>query len=453
MAEEKGLVKYDARDGQQVTLSFDTIRRYLVSGKSELVTTQEMMFFMGICKSRGLNPFIKDCYLIKYSAGEGAAIITSIDYFRKRAKAQKDCKGWKKGIIIQRNGQIVYSNGLMLEGDVLLGGWFRAQPAGWEEPFELEVNLKGYIKRTREGAVTKFWAPENQPTQIMKVAESQGLRTLWPDEFQQLYTSEEMGEPDSFKGAEEIISHSPSVSVPAFDEEFGEEVKPFVETLMAHYKKTEDEIKIEAMKDIVGFIQGFNRWKEKQKPRNQPYPETPEVMRGPEPEPISYHSEAENKPERIEKAGPKDPFREEWIALRGAGFSTYVYKHLDQFRTAPYQQEAKVKWSKLYTEPWPLDPRPLPADWTPVGGTKVPEQTPAEEVAAGIHRRHEEEKQAKVGNGPSTWCPAKSGFVFTAVCQQRCDKTDKCQSYQEWEYENIPAERNGDDPPDPREDR
>jgi len=206
MDEERGIVKYEARDGQSVTLSFDTIKRYLVQGHSEMVTKQELMFFMGTCKSRGLNPFNKDCYLIKYSSKQGAAIITAVDYFRKRARAQRDCHGWQKGIIVERNGEIIYSKGLMLDGDTLLGGWFKAQPEGWTEPFELEVNLKGYIKKKNDGSVTKFWAKDNQPSQIAKVAESQGLRTLWPDEFQQLYTPEEMGEPDSFKDAESIIT-------------------------------------------------------------------------------------------------------------------------------------------------------------------------------------------------------------------------------------------------------
>ena len=204
MAEERGVVKYEAKDGQTVALTFDTIKRYLVSGKSEYVTPQEMMFFMGVCKSRGLNPFNRDCYLIKYTQSGGAAIVTSVDYFRKRARAQKDCKGWQKGIIVERNGEVVYSKGLMLDDDVLLGGWFRAQPEGWSEPFELEVNLKGYIKRKSDGSVTKFWSKENQPSQIAKVAESQGLRTLWPDEFQQLYTQEEMDTSTTFKGAEKV---------------------------------------------------------------------------------------------------------------------------------------------------------------------------------------------------------------------------------------------------------
>ena len=186
------VVKYIAKDGMEVTLDFETIRKFLVQGRAEFVTAQEMFFFMNTCRSRGLNPSIKDCYLIKYTQNDPAAIVTSRDYFRKRAKAQKDCTGWHYGIIVERDGKLVKSFGLMLEGDKLLGGWFKAKPTGWTEPFELEVNLSGYIKRTRDGNLTRFWSPENQPSQIAKVAESQGLRACWPDEFQSLYSPEEV---------------------------------------------------------------------------------------------------------------------------------------------------------------------------------------------------------------------------------------------------------------------
>ena len=195
MTEEKGIVKYQARDGQEVTLSFENVKKYLVSGNKEAVTNQELMYFLGVCKSRGLNPFKKDAYLIKYG-NDPAAIITSVDYFRSRARAQKDCTGWKKGIVVQKeDGTLRDSAGIMLENEKLIGGFFEAQPEGWSTPFRLEVNLKGYIKKTKEGRITRFWEEDNQPTMIAKVAEGQGLRTLWPDEFQGLYEEAEIKAP------------------------------------------------------------------------------------------------------------------------------------------------------------------------------------------------------------------------------------------------------------------
>lgn len=55
---------------------------------------------------------------------------------------------------------------------------------------------------------------------------------------------------------------------------------------------------------------------------------------------------------------PEAAFRNEWINLRAAGYSTYVWKNLERFKKAsPYtQKEAEEKWQKLYPETtWPLD--------------------------------------------------------------------------------------------------
>ena len=192
--EERVIASYQSKDGQEIKLSFDNVRKFLVSGKSEFVTEQELMFFIGTCKSRGLNPFKKDCYLIKYAQNDPAAIVVSIDYYRSRAKAQADCVGWSSGIIIETvDGTVTHRSGSFIrENETLLGGWFKAKPKGWDEYFEWSIPLKPFVKKTSQGGVTRFWSDDNQPYMIAKVAESQGLRRLWPDEFQQLYIKEEL---------------------------------------------------------------------------------------------------------------------------------------------------------------------------------------------------------------------------------------------------------------------
>lgn len=192
--EERGLIIYQSRDGQEIKLSFDTVRKYLVNGKPELVTEQEIMLYMGMCKARGLNPFKRDCYLVKYTPNDPAATIVSIDYFRSRAKAQPDCAGWNSGIIVlKENNALEYRKGsLFLDGETLIGGWFRAKPKDWGDEYEWTVSLKPYVKKTNTGQVTRFWSEDNQPLMIAKVAESQGLRRLWPDEFQSLFVEDEI---------------------------------------------------------------------------------------------------------------------------------------------------------------------------------------------------------------------------------------------------------------------
>ncbi len=205
--EEKGVTQYKSGDGQMIKLSFDIIKRYLVSGKANLVTTQEMVFYMGVCKSRALNPFIGDCYLIKYTERERAGIIVSIDYYRKRARSKPDCQGWKNGIVVKNiEGDIELREGcIKLEEEELLGGWYEATPKGWTVPMKKIVGLERYIKKTREGKITQFWQPNNQPEMIAKVAESQGLRATWPDEFQGIYTDAERESMDAQAGFDATI--------------------------------------------------------------------------------------------------------------------------------------------------------------------------------------------------------------------------------------------------------
>ena len=182
------VVIYKSRAGQQVQLSLSIVRDFLVTGKKELVTDQEIVLYMGICRSLGMDPFAKDVYLVKFDQNPAAPIV-AIDFYRSRARAQEDCKGWQKGVIcLQKDGTLRYSNGLVLPTEELVGGWFEAQPVGWELPFKLEVNLSGYKKDNA------FWKAEKAPTMIAKVAESQGLRTLWPKEFKGTLVAEEIGE-------------------------------------------------------------------------------------------------------------------------------------------------------------------------------------------------------------------------------------------------------------------
>jgi phage recombination protein Bet len=189
------LVAYKTRSGLEIRLSMDIVRQYLVTGRKDAVTVQELIYYMGICKARGLNPFAREVYLIKYSESDPAGIVTSIDFYRSRARAQEDCVGWESGVIVKKkNGELRYSKGLVLDDEELVGGWFKAQPRGWEQPMELEVNLKTFIKKTAQGVLTRFWKEENQPMMIAKVAESQGLRRVWPDEFRGTVTPEEIGE-------------------------------------------------------------------------------------------------------------------------------------------------------------------------------------------------------------------------------------------------------------------
>jgi phage recombination protein Bet len=208
--QERGLVVYQSRDGQEIRLSFDTVRKYLVSGRAEFVTDQEIVLYMGTCKARGLNPFKKDCYFVKYSEKDPAATIVSIDFFRSRARAQRDCVGWKAGILLhsEKAGLEYREGSLIMPGENLVGGWFRAKPLNWEQDYTWTVSLRPYVKKTAEGKITQFWREDNQAYMISKVAESQGLNRLWPDEFQGLQLD------DEFKALREVSEEPEPLKTP-----------------------------------------------------------------------------------------------------------------------------------------------------------------------------------------------------------------------------------------------
>jgi phage recombination protein Bet len=270
------VVKYKS-EGLDLTLTESMVKQFLVRGNNQAVSRQEIVFFLGLCQARKLNPLAGDCYLVKYG-NDPAAIITSIDYFRARARKNPDCRGWQKGIVVQKeDGTLRYSSGLILAGEKLVGGWFETTPDNWNVPFKLEVNLNGYIKKTREGSTTKFWSEDNQPTMIAKIAESQGLRAVWPRDFGKLYTAEEVGsDPDQapptidmdvttgeIKGSVQMFNDLAREKT-AGDAKKQATLFRYVVACADHYRATEDQVKIDASLQFERFFATFEQWAAKQ---------------------------------------------------------------------------------------------------------------------------------------------------------------------------------------------
>lgn len=193
MAKEKMLIEYRSQGGVDVRLTPQMVVDYLVQGNKQNVLMEEIVYFMHVCKARKLNPFIKDCYLIKYG-NDPAAIVTSVDYFRKNARKADDCEGWKAGIIIKHEPLKIErrEGNFILPDEELVGGWAQGKPKGWAEAMLHQINLEPYVKKTRDGRITRFWAKERQPDMIAKVAECQLLRKLWGEESTGMYAPEEM---------------------------------------------------------------------------------------------------------------------------------------------------------------------------------------------------------------------------------------------------------------------
>jgi len=153
--------------------------------------------FLQLCRYQGLNPFVRDAYLIKFGSNP-ASIVVGKDLFTKRAVASGECRGWKAGIVVRTaDGQVEKRCGsLLLKGEELLGGWAEVHRDGWEVPLEHQVTLGEYQRYTKDGRLQKNWELPDKggmaPTLIRKVALVQALREAFPAMFQGLYSPEEM---------------------------------------------------------------------------------------------------------------------------------------------------------------------------------------------------------------------------------------------------------------------
>lgn len=181
-----------AAGDEQVKLSPQIVRNYLVNGSAETVTDQEIVMFMNLCKFQHLNPFLREAYLIKYGS-QPATIVTGKSALEKRAARCKNFEGFAAGVIvIDHNGELKYRDGcLVLNGEELVGGWCDVHVTGFKVPVRAEVALTEYIGRKKDGTVNAQWSGK-PATMIRKVAKMQALREAFPEDFQGMYSAEEL---------------------------------------------------------------------------------------------------------------------------------------------------------------------------------------------------------------------------------------------------------------------
>ena len=200
----KGEFSYLA-NGEEVKLSAAMVKKYLVSGDASAVTDQEVMMFLTLCKYQHLNPFLREAYLIKYGTSP-ATIVTGKDTFTKRATKNPNYKGKEAGIIvINLKGEIEHREGTFaLKDEQIVGGWARIF-AKDREPELYTVSFDEYAGRKKDGSLNSQWATK-PATMIRKVAVVQGLRECFPEDFEGLYSPEEMSTANMSVDVNEIVS-------------------------------------------------------------------------------------------------------------------------------------------------------------------------------------------------------------------------------------------------------
>ncbi len=230
MAVNNSLVKKKSPDhsitfkagGDDVTLSMETVKNYLVSGDASNVTTQEIVMFINLCKYQGLNPFLREAYLIKYGS-QPATIVTGKAAFEKRAARCDRYKGFDAGVIVysSEKGLENRTGTVVLPDEQLVGGWAEVYVEGYEKPVKSAVSLDEYIGRKKDGTANSQWASK-PATMIRKVAKMQALREAFPDNFEGMYSAEELNVDEPVNLAAETIPASQTAEPQPLEENFAD---------------------------------------------------------------------------------------------------------------------------------------------------------------------------------------------------------------------------------------
>ena len=177
------LVKYETGHGP-TELSTDIIKKYLCPK----ATDAEAYMFLKLCAAQGLNPFLREAYLIKYGDAP-ATMVVGKDTFTQRAESHPQFDGCRAGLVVLRldgNGELLETEGsLKRPDDALFGGWAEVYRKDRKVPTKAVVSLDEYS--SNQSSWKKMPA-----TMIRKVALVQALREAFPFAFVGLYDSTEM---------------------------------------------------------------------------------------------------------------------------------------------------------------------------------------------------------------------------------------------------------------------
>ena len=137
------LAAFTLENGQ--VINAETTRNFLVRGNGE-VTDQEVLFFLELCKSRNLNPLQNEAYLIKFGS-QPAQMIVGKDVFMKRADANIHFEGFRAGVIVERDGEMIEIEGTARpKKGILIGGWCEVHRDDRKFPIKSTVSFDEYNK-------------------------------------------------------------------------------------------------------------------------------------------------------------------------------------------------------------------------------------------------------------------------------------------------------------------
>lgn len=159
--------------GEKVELSPGVVRSYLVSGEGK-PSDAEVVFFMKMCKARGLNPWIKEAYLIKYSNNSPASLVVGKDYFLRKAQQNKNYEG--HSVEIDDTGETATAT---------------VHVKGLKVPIVHTVYFDEAVGKKSDGTTNKQWS-KSPKAMLKKCALVGALREAFTSDFGQMYLADEV---------------------------------------------------------------------------------------------------------------------------------------------------------------------------------------------------------------------------------------------------------------------
>lgn len=167
-------------------------------------TYEQAMKFCQLCKSRGLDPWEGDAFIVGYDTQDGPEfnLVTAHQAFLKRAEACPEFDGIESGVVVRRKmevEEVVDTNTIkMVErvvtveyqgdytepGDILVGGWARVYRNDRKIPTYRRINLETFDKKRSRWNTDKAGM-------IVKCAEADALRSTFPNKVGGMYSEEE----------------------------------------------------------------------------------------------------------------------------------------------------------------------------------------------------------------------------------------------------------------------
>ena len=192
--EKKDIAVVYEVDGEQIKLTPSIVQNYIV-GTDAQITMPEFKFFTSLCKARGLNPFLKEAYCIKYGKNP-AQIVVGKDAVLKRAIKNPNYDGMESGVIVQdkETGEIIERKGTfyLRNTENLVGGWAKVYRKDWQHPTYCSVGFDEVAQKKSDGSLNANWSGKGA-TMVEKVAKVRALRETFVEELGGMYEAEEMG--------------------------------------------------------------------------------------------------------------------------------------------------------------------------------------------------------------------------------------------------------------------